>query len=123
MPTGLGLDSFTVHSSQAQGLFELLNFYGSTLFCFSDGGSSIEGWESRRRWAWFWKFERNLRDGILVAGLLALWLHLCLGLNRFDDRRGNNLNGIRDRLRCRLWSVHTCVRASIKAAEAVVWAI
>jgi hypothetical protein len=88
----------------------------------SDGGSPIEGGEARGRWAWLGKLERNLRNGILVAGLFAVRLHLGLRLNGLDDkRRGNHLDGIRDWLR--LWSVHTCVRAPIKAAQPVVWAI
>ena len=90
----------------------------------SDGGSPIEGGEAWRRWAWFGKLERNLGDGILVAGLFAVRLHIRLRLegllndDGLDDRRG-----VRDWLRFRLWSVHTCVRAPIKAAQAVVWAI
>ena len=90
----------------------------------SDGGSPIEGGEAWGRWAWFGKLERNLRDGILVAGLFAVRLHIRLRLDGLlnddglDDRRG-----VRDWLRFRLGSVHTCVRAPIKAAQAVVWAI
>ena len=89
----------------------------------SDGGSPVEGGEARGRWAWFGKLERNLGDGILVAGLFAVRLHIRLRLDGLLDRRGNHLDGVGDRLRFRLGSVHTCVRAPIKAAQAVVWAI
>ena len=122
MPTGRGLD-FSLHKHKVSLLHNLWQHFVHNLRGCSDGGSSIEGWEARRRWAWFGKLERNLRDGILVARLLTVRLHLSLRFDRLDDRRGNHLDGIRDWLRCRLWSVDTCVRAPIKAAQAVVWAI
>ena len=122
MPTGRGLD-FSLHKHKVSLLHNLWQQVVHNLRGRSDGGSPIEGGEARRRWARFGKLERNLWDGILVAGLLAVWLHLCLRLDGLRDRRGNLLDGIRDGLRCRLWSVDTCVRAPIKAAQAVVWAI
>jgi len=93
------------------------------LFTSLDGGSPIEGGEARRRGAWFGQLEGNFGDGILVPGLFTVWLHICLRLHGLDHRRGNHLDRIGDWLRLRLWSVNTCVRASIKAAQAVVWAI
>ena len=122
MPTGRGLD-FSLHKHKVSLLHNLWQHFVHNLRGCSDGGSSIEGWEARRRWAWFGKLERNLGDGILVAGLFAVRLHIRLRLDGLLDRRGNHLDGVGDRLRFRLGSVHTCVRAPIKAAQAVVWAI
>ena len=97
---------------------------GSTLFTicevFLNGWSPIESREAWRRRTWLGEFKRNLRDGILVAfRLLALRLHLGLCFHRLNRRSNLLLNF----LGLRLWSVNAGVRASIKAAQAVVWAI
>ena len=118
MPSGRSSCHFTSTVSCCTKLAALCS--QSARFFFLNGRSPIESREARRRRTWLGEFKRNLRDGILVAfRLLALRLHLGLCFHRLNRRSNLLLNF----LGLRLWSVNTGVRASIKAAQAVVWAI